>query len=506
MVIRMPLAARMGFAFDRALAVFAPTYALSRVEAREHFVARMYAAAMPTEDAGGWIPFDGDANSIVRSSSSAVRARVRQLVRDFPYAARAEKLRNALIIGNGIRLRARCKNPDGTMARDVNRIVEDYFAEWAQHADITEQLTFADLQALADRQLFQCGEYFFIKRYVKGKKHPLRLQPIEADRLPFGHSTGKVAPGNEMLDGIEYEKATGRPVFYHFQDDGFSAKALRIPADLVIHGYEVERPGQLRGISPIASAVMVAGNLSDLLDAELEAMRMAARYVGFVQTNDIPGMQRGNVAPGRGDGKGRPVEYLNHATIQYLRHGDNLTLAKVDRQAGTFEPYVKFNVRTFSIGAGLSYELVSGDYDKISYSNLRGIRMDLSAVLSPIQRFHINRFCRPCSSAWLESALLTIPEMMRCARLITPSSYTWIAPGMESPDRLKDVKADADEVRLGTNSPQRICARRGVVYEEILDELEEAQAMAEERGLSLGAVDTSLKTNPAALMGEDEEE
>lgn len=500
----VPYSVRMGYALDRIISVVAPGLGNARLAARDDLTARMYAAAKPTEDLNGWLPYDGDVNSVIRSSSTTVRSRVRQLVRDFPYAKRAEKLRNALIVGNGIRMQARFKSPDGTMNREVNKVLEGSFAEWAQKADITETQSFVDLQNLADRQLFECGEYFFIKRYMKGKKHPLRLQPIEADRLPFGDGTAKVADGHEIKDGIEYEKATGKPVFYHFQDDGFAAKAIRVPADLVIHGYEMERPGQLRGISPIASAVMVAGNLADLLDSELEAMRMAARHVAFVQTNDIPGFQKGVNSRGKGqDGKKKSnVEYLNHATIQYLRQGDNFTLAKVDRQSGTFEPYIKFNVRTFVICAGLTYELVSGDYDKISYSNLRGIRMDLSVVIQPIQRQHIGWLCRPVSAAWLESSMLSIPALLPYARLLTPKSYAFIAPGMESADRLKDVKADADEIDLGVNSPQRICSRRGVDYREILDELKEAKDEAERRGLTLGNINTALATNPAELMAD----
>lgn len=501
---RLPVLARAGYALDRALAVFFPGYGKSRVEARDQFNARMYAAARPTEDAGGWMPYDGDPNSLIRGSSAAVRARVRQLVRDFPYASRAQKIRNALIIGNGIRMRARFKNPDGSMNREVNTAMEGEFADWAQKADVSETQTFADLQALADRQLFDCGEYFFIKRYLRGKKNPLRLQPMEADRLPFGHSAEKAAAGNAIEDGIEYQKATGRPMFYHFQDDGFQAKTIRVPADLVIHGYEMTRPGQLRGISPIASAVMVAGNLGDLLSAELEAMRMASRLFAFVRTNDIPGAQK--AAGQAGDNGKRKIEYFDHATIQYLRQGDEFTLGKIDRQSGTFEPYIKFNIRTFAIGAGLSYEWVSGDYDKISYSNLRGIRMDLAASLVPVQRFHINRLCRPTGAAWLESAVLTNPSLLPHARRITPAAYTWIAPGMESPDRLKDANANKVEMGNATNSPQRICSANGVVFEEILDELAEARDMAAERGLTLGDVSASAKTNPAALMDDEDPE
>ena len=503
----LPLAARVGFALDRALAVLAPSYGLARSIARKEFVARMYLAAKPTGDAGGWLPYDGDANSLIRGSSQVVRSRARQLVRDFPYAQRAIKLRSALIIGKGIRMQARFKMPDGKMHREANAAIEKAFAEWAEKADITGRLSFADLQILADRQDFECGEYFFIKRYLRGEKHPLRLQPVEPDRLPYGVGSGKVDAGNELMDGIEFHKATGRPLFYHFQDDGFRAKTLRVPADLVIHGYEVERPGQMRGICPIASAIMVAGNLADLLDAELDATRIASRLVAFIRSNDIPGFHKGAVRQEDNEGKKpkRPVELFDHATIQYLREGDEIQMTKLDRQSGTFEPFLKFNIRTFAVGAGLTYELVSGDYDKISYSNLRGIRLDLAMIIEPVQSSRINKLCRPVSAAWLEAALLTDPSLMPYARTLTPSSYSWIPPGMDSPDPLKEVKAQADEIKLGTNSPQRICTKRGLVFSEILDELAEAKAMMEERGLTPQEVSTALKNNPAALMGEDKE-
>lgn len=43
---------------------------------------------------------------------------------------------------------------------------------------------------------------------------------------------------------------------------------------------------------------------------------------------------------------------------------------------------MRFNLRTLAVGTGLTYELLTGDYDQISYSNLRGIRLDLAQASS----------------------------------------------------------------------------------------------------------------------------
>jgi capsid protein len=269
---------------------------------------------------------------------------------------------------------------------------------------------------------------------------------------------------------------------------------------MVIHGYEVERPGQMRGISPIAASVMVAGNLNDLLQAELEAMRMASRYLAFV-TNAarMPGQ---DIAPQRGNNKKKNIEYFEHATIQYLPNGDDVRLVKIDRQSGTFEPYLNFNIRTFAIGCGLTFELVSGQYAGINYSNLRGIRLDLAMTLRPIQRNHINWLCTPAAEECFKAAALMDPEITRLASRLRRDSFTWIPPGQESVDSLRDVKAVADEIRLGLTSPQEICAGKGRVLSEVLDEIAEAQKLAKERGMTLAAVKSNVKTNPAALMEE----
>jgi lambda family phage portal protein len=495
----MPLSLRAGLALDRALSLFAPAHALARMDAR----LRMYSAARPTDDKGGWIPYDGDVNSLIRTSSQPVRARVRQLVRDFPYAKRAIRVRTALIIGNkGMRLQGKLRTDDGKRDRETNALLESVFAEWAEHADLSGRMSFADLQALAERQLFECGEYFFIKRFLRGKKNPFRLQPIEADRLPFTGGTGaRLADGCAMENGIEYRKDTGEPVAYHFQDDGYSAKTVRVPADLVIHGYEVERPGQMRGISPIAASVLIAKDLLDLIEAELNAMKMASRFLAFV-SNQYQNAPLQNVSAKTRE-KGKVFEDLGRSTIQYLVNGDQVHLAKIDRQAGTFEPYLNFNIRTFAIGCGLTFELVSGAYNHISFSNLRGIRLDLAKTLLPIQQNHINWLCTPSSAACFEAAMLAgHPDIARIGRPITRRDYTWIPPGQESVDALRDVKAVVEENRLKVTSLREITAMKGRDWLEVLEEIKEEEETIEELGLTFKANDTSLKTNPAAVMEE----
>ena len=404
----MSLSARLG----KLVGLFAPGTRLAHGK-------RMYAAARPTEDAAGWLPMDRNVNDVVRASSSVVRARVRQLVRDFPYFDRAVRMRAALVVGNGIRLQARyygAGKASATLDAELNEAVESAFERWCEQADFSGRLHFYDMQALAERQLLECGEYFFIRRFDRGR---YALQGIEGDRLT-GHGA-RAADGNALDGGIEYEDAT----------------------------------------------------------------RLQSKYLGFVQSNDPVGFQADRKAAGR------RAEHLSNATLEYLRAGDSVTLAQINRQSGTFEPFLRFNLRTLAVGTGLTYELLTGDYDQISYSNLRGIRLDLAQALKPAQENHIRWLCRPVFRDWLKVESLRRPELAPAFAMLEPWSDKWIAPGMESPDPLKEITAFRAEVALGVRSPQEIAARRGRDYDEVVDEIAEAKTKAESKGLGFGDIFTA---------------
>ena len=152
---------------------------------------------------------------------------------------------------------------------------------------------------------------------------------------------------------------------------------------------------------------------------------------------------------------------------------------------------MRFNLRTLAVGTGLTYELLTGDYDQISYSNLRGIRLDLALALKPAQENHIRWLCRPVFRDWLALESLRRPELAPAFDRLAPWSDKWIAPGMESPDPLKEINAFRAEVALGVRSPQEIAARRGRDYDEVVDEIAEAKTKAESKGLAFGDIFTA---------------
>lgn len=487
----------IGQVVDNLVGAFNPRAQLSRMAARELIQGkRQYAAAKTS--VGGWNPIDSDANTEIRTSSPQVRSRVRQLVRDFPYFGRAIDVLVALTVGQGYVLQSNAlPGEDGN--RTVRSNIEDAFKRWTDQADISGKLTFHELCQLAKRQECECGEFFLIKRQSPDTKRfiPFCLQAIEADRL-----TALGTPAvrtNEIDQGVEFNPDTGEALAYWFETD---KRPMRVAAADVVHGYVMQRPGQLRGISPFAPGVLAARELGEYLAAEIEGAKMAAKYLAFIESPDLSGFQdmRG-VAPGAAPRN----EYLENAVLEYLRPGEKINLASHNRPGNNFDPFVRLVLRMLSVTTGVPYELLSGDYSGINYSTMRVCRNDLTQILKVHHGRMTGHLCTPIFREVLRQSVLS-GRLNLSGYWADPTRYSqakWVSTGMESIDPLKETKAHVDQLESLLRSPQEIAAARGRDYEELLDEIKEAESMIAERGLSRGEVSTALAANPAVIEEEE---
>jgi len=188
-----------------------------------------------------------------------------------------------------------------------------------------------------------------------------------------------------------------------------------------------------------------------------------------------------------------------------LWFGEKISLASHNRPGNNFDPFVRLVLRMLSVTTGVPYELLSADYTGINYATMRVCRNDLNQILKIHHGRMIEHLCAPVFREVLRQAVLsgrvTLPGYWA-----DPSRYSkakWVSPGMEPIDPLKEAKAQSDQLSSLLRSPQEIAAARGRDYEELLDEIQEAEEMIAERGLSRGEVSTALAVNPAAIEEEE---
>ena len=505
----------LGRSIDRTVGIVSPRSEVQRIHDRIMVdKARMYAAAKVTRSTGDWMPVNQDANVLIRSSAPMLRARVRQLVRDCPHFARAVNIQVEFTVGTGMHFQSRIQNTKwqpGSKESRLDRVacqkIEDAVNWWMDEADAAGRLHFGEMERLAKRQDVEVGEYLFVKTFIKNSKRyiPFALSAYETDWLTSDYSL--VAAGNQVEQGKEFDPLTGCIVAYHFRrPTGFgiydlgsaTGKTTRIPAEYVVNGFDQHRAGQMSGISPLVTAVLIAHDLDDFIGATVDTAKLAAKYLALIETANPAEFQgaRGATAV-----NGQKIEELENAIIEYLRPGEKVTFAKPDTVGAAFDPFTKFILRVQAIGSGISYSLLSGDYSDTNYTTLRGERQDMLRMFKYPQFRHVKHFAAPIiqeAIGWaVMSNKLVLPGYASNPRPWWRAVY--IPPGAEPIDPLRESKANRDDMAGGLRSPQEIAAARGRDLEEVYDEIAEARDMAEARGLNFEEADTALAGNPAAL-------
>lgn len=460
-------------------------------------VKKRYAAAADSRLIGDWSPVDSNVNTIIGKSSASVRARIRQLVRDFPYFRRAVRLVTNYAVGDGIKFQACCRDLNGDLLTQQNQQIEDVFNFWADEADVAGKLHYYEMMHLAKTQDMECGEFLIVKtKPRRATKLPYALQMYEPEWLD-GAISGNAK--NPVAQGIEYDKLTGEVLAYHLTDPDSWGKSTRIPAPRVIHKFESQRPGQLRGISPLVAAVMMTHSLSDYLGAEVDAAKMAAKWLGSVETLDPYSIEANGLNEEVNDDR-KYIE-MENAIIETLEPGEKLNLMSNPRPGSNFTAFVKLLLTMLAVVAEVPYELLSGDYTGFSYSTGKISRTDFVQQMRPICSRHIRHFATPTTAPLLDLAVLhgflKLPgywsDPLRYHR------FNWQPPGMESIDPGRETKSQIDRMKNNLTSPQEISKARGRDFGDIVRENQEAKKMVEAAGLDWGDVSLALKNNPAAI-------
>lgn len=422
---------------------------------------RMYAGAEMSRLNSDWNVLNTSADSEILTSLRALRARSRLLLRDNEYAKAAVRIIKNNIIGVGIGLQAQVKNASGNLIGRINDQIEEEFKEWADKdtCDPAGKLCFADMERLIIGSLVENGEVLIRKvRQPFGKgKIPYALELIESDRLVDQWSSVRAENGNHIRMGVEQDK-WGRPVAYwlypyHPGDYQFSAfvesALLRIPASEIIHLYIPERIGQTRGVPWFHATLKRLHNMHGYEEAEIIAARASASIFGVVTSAE-------GLTPDSEDLTGgartvQPTLTMEPGTIQQLAPGETFTGFNPSRPNTAMDPFMRFMLRAFATGIGVSYASVSSDYSQSNYSSSRLALLDDRDLWRVMQGWFIRNLRKEVHRDWMDAAVLsgelTIPDYFSNQRKywqvrFKPRGWSWIDP-------TKEVNAYKQAVRSG---------------------------------------------------------
>lgn len=221
-----------------------------------------------------------------------------------PVVRRIEWLRMQYAVGvDGLQI-----TPDATDATIEMPALEEWnkgrAKEWdkfCKSPDISNNLTMGQLTMLWERQLFRVGNIIVIK--TTDENGELKIQTV--DRLRLQTPTQFIGEENKTVcQGIRLKKitvpvveiegqkrvrrmkevVTGKPDIYYIRDEFELDKFAEVPAENVIHKFDVLMPGQMVGIPDGHAVINLLHDWEDLQIMEMQASKLAAR-TATVETN-----------------------------------------------------------------------------------------------------------------------------------------------------------------------------------------------------------------------------
>jgi lambda family phage portal protein len=299
----------------------------------------------------------------------------------------------------------------------------------------------------------------------------------------------------EVRNGIRYGKR-GQPLAYYVRKAGQASLINydynEIPArdpkgrPKLLHVYAVKRPGQSRGVPLFAPVLTYFKDLSDYLEAEVVAARVAACLAVFITKQDALFAAQ-NMGTSTEAGTGARVQGIEPGMVSYLNPGEAINTVDPKRPGDAFPAFVESVLRLVGTSIGLPYELLVKDFSKTNYSSARAALLEGRRVFTNWRSWFSRRFCQPVWDLVLEEAFLRgefeAKDFYRLRHEYCRAM--WIGGGWGWVDPVKEVEASRKAVDYGLSNLAEECAAQGRDWEENLAQLAREQTAAKELGVEI---------------------
>lgn len=494
-----------------------------------------------------WRPSLKSADSDLLRDAEMVRARARDLRRNFPFAQQAVRASRLGVIGKKVRYSCR---PDyrylGIDFEDAMRWGQEFERVWETYAhgegfgpDAGRRMTFTQLMGLAHDTDFTDGEVLGTFEWDESRRFRTCLQLVDVDRLsnPFGApETARLKAGIQLND-------LSAPVGYHIRDAhpgdyglvglghlnwSFVRRYTDWGRPIVAHTFEHERPGQTRGISAFASVITAMKQGAEYTDVALQAEILRASYAAVLTSQQnykdalevIAGQDPTKVAgivELAEENLVAAMEYherikvrFQGAQIPILWPGEDLKIVSPGNGASQLGDFQGHSTKSYAAGLGVNPVEVSQDYSNVNYSSAKMAGATAFRHYEWRRQRLIDGLAMPLVGAFLEeivhSGAMPLPKGIRPSDFYAAKGAliagVFLTQGAPNLDPVKESQADMVRLQIGSTTLQDIAAEEGKDYLDILDQ----QAREQNERMARGLAPPMLAGDPAALAGTAEDE
>lgn len=426
---------------DRAILAVAPVRGLARIEAKSRASILMnYDAASNGRRLQSWKNPGTDADASSAPGRARMRNRSRDMVRNAPFAKRAQSVITNNIVGAGIA--PSLSGGAKAAQKKASEVILPYLA--SPDLDKHRVLNFAGMQTVVCNSVFEAGEVLAVRRTpagAQGRAMPFTVEILEIDHLNAALSR---VGGNEVIEGIEYD-AEGVAVAYHLyvkHPGGMTRlrdlKSTRVPASDVLHIRRIDRPGQMRGVPWLAPVMLTLGELRDYQEAQILKQKISALLVGVIETDEPIPKESGG------------LDKMSPGGFAYTKPGEKVIFTDPP-QVNDYDVVMRLGLSAVAMGIGVTAESLTGDLSRTNFSSMRAGRLEMDKNIETWQaQILIAQFCAGVGKWALEAYRLMqqgIPP--RGLKL----AYT--APRRALIDPTKEIPAIIKKIDAGISSLSR---------------------------------------------------
>lgn len=391
-------------------------------------------------------------------------------------------------IGNGLNAkstinRRRMKNISEDQIKELENNIDDFWNDWveSQYSDITGHNNFLLQQRLAYYRYKLDGECFATLPILNNEIHLKLIGPEfiegDSDGFKFGIRTNK----------------HNKPIAYRVinSNTSYSVVSNNDAKTNMLHVFNRERIDILRGYPFLAEIARDIDYIDDYMKTELKAAKIAALFVGSIETasteeifkknnSDLSGM---SISPNPAIDNTQKTFKDNQIT--QLQKGEKLNIHDQARDNPNFDKTVNTSLQKVAACTRIPIEIILTIFTS-SYSASRASMLMMQKFIGPERLIFNSQFNNPIRNQVIEWGVLTgrldIPgfaenkaQFLRCE---------WTGDAMGSVDPVKDVNAKVTAIT--NNLTTRSKATRDLgngEFEVNVKQLEKENKMLDEANL-----------------------
>jgi capsid protein len=395
----------------------------------------------------------------------------------------------------------RIPNPKNDPTIDaLNKTITDLFAWWSRplNCDAAGRHSFWELLRLWESGRTSDGDIFVVK-LSDGT-----VQSIEGDRVRTPSDLGDYR-GTFKFDDFYHGVVTddyGASKGYAICDRGKTSLNNFVLAQVVKannlfhHGY-FDRVDQVRGISPLASAINTFCDLYEAREYALAKMKLSQLFA--LKFNRAADVEADLDDTTESSDNGYSFDFGAGPQVIDLDKDDQATFMESQTPSSEFQSFMLQGMQAGLKSLDIPFSFYDESHTNYSGSRQAWIQYDQSAQIKRGQNRGL------ATSIWVWRLGLFIAD----GQLVLPKGMTigdikfeFVATGLPWIDPLKEVTADAFAINAKLKSRQMICRERGDDWFDVVDQLSEEQKYLEGKGMA-AEIPTNVTVNISDSGGDN---